>query len=95
MLPDAQQFGDCSTQYLRDLVTATEMSQIEIASRLDISPRAIRYYLHGNRPIRYLVQLGLYSILEYQMADLPVDARGDKLDHLRRIIEKYAPEGEK
>lgn len=63
-LPDASKH-DPRPEYLRALLVEAGLSQREVARRIDVSERMMRYYLAegaANRPAPYKVQLALESL---------------------------------
>lgn len=63
MTPDATRHNP-DPQYLRQLLQASGLDQVQAAARLGITDRTLRYYLSevgsaGYRPAPYLVQFGL------------------------------------
>jgi predicted transcriptional regulator len=49
--------------YLRSLIEGAGLSQMEVAVAIGISPRSMRHYLAGNRPIPYGVQFSVESLV--------------------------------
>lgn len=52
-------------KYFRTLIEGAEISQRKAAEIIGISPRTIRSYLSGDRPIPYSVQFVLECYLDY------------------------------
>lgn len=60
--PDADLHYNPEPAYLLHMINSTRLTQREVARRLGISERALRYYLSDgddHRPAPYCVQLGL------------------------------------
>jgi len=60
--PDASTH-DPRPEYLAQLIESTGLSHSELAEILGCSDRAIRMWLRGDRPIPYLVQFAIESIV--------------------------------
>jgi transcriptional regulator with XRE-family HTH domain len=51
------------TQYYRQLIEKTGLSQNEVAKRLGVSHRTMRYYLSGTNPPPYTFQYALEALV--------------------------------
>ena len=62
--PDARTAHNPDPLYLRELVDATGLTQLDVAQRLGISPRKLRYHLaEGTKmPAPYVVQYALEGL---------------------------------
>lgn len=63
MKPDANRLNQ-SPEYIRGLLDAIPLTQREIARRIGVSPRQLRYLVAGERPISYPIQFCLESLLD-------------------------------
>ena len=61
MKPDASKHNP-DPDYLRSLIEGAGSSQNEVAKRIGISARSMRYYLAGERPIPYTIQFAVESL---------------------------------
>ncbi len=64
MMPDATRINQ-SQEYILGLLDAIPLTQREIARRIGVSPRQLRYLVAGERPISYPIQFCLESLSVY------------------------------
>ncbi len=62
MKPDASTH-DPSKEYFIDLVKSTGITREKLAIQLGMNDRTVRRYQSGERPVPYLVQFALESIV--------------------------------
>ena len=60
--PDARRREAPTSAYLYGLLERAGLSQLEAARRIGISPRGMRYYMAGERPVPYAVQYALEAL---------------------------------
>ena len=63
MKPNAMKFHRPEPNYLRKLVARTGLTQQLVADLIGITPRSLRYYLAGERPIPYTVQYAIEELV--------------------------------
>ena len=63
MKPDSKRHKN-DPAYLRRMIEESEYSQNAVAEAIGISPRSIRYYLAGEKPIPYTVEFAIEALTD-------------------------------
>lgn len=66
MTPDST-LHNPAPEYIRGLIKASGMSQVQAANKIGIAPRTMRRYLAGDLVTPYLVQFALENLKHEQM----------------------------
>lgn len=62
MTPNAKKNYNPDSAYVAELLEKIDLLQVEVAERIDVAPRSIRYWVSGERPITYAAQFCLEAL---------------------------------